>query len=204
MQSSKLIARTKKGRHDGLGTGDVLGSDRKRDSVQRFVQVQYVVGGGVFKVGREHRQGGPSVKGPWSARYVAVRFGDGTWRKSLQGRFMVLKCQSNLPDVVRTRHPAGGLSGGLDRRQQQSNKNPDDRDNDEQFDKRKAPRMPNLDSEQFISIGGSGCLDQWFLTTCGSSRFSGQPSWEFSVDEAIRESPSLLLWQATRLAPVQR
>jgi hypothetical protein len=86
---------------------------------------------------------------------------------------MVLKCQPNLTNVVRTRHPAGGLSGGLDRRQQQSNKNPDDRDDDEQFDKRKAPRMPNLDSEQFISIGGSGCSDQWFLKTCGSSRFLG-------------------------------
>jgi hypothetical protein len=86
---------------------------------------------------------------------------------------MVLKCQSNLTDVVRTGHPAGGLSGRLDRRQQQSNKNPDDRDNDEQFDKRKAPRMPNLDSEQVVSIGGSGCLDQWFLKTCGSSRFLG-------------------------------
>jgi hypothetical protein len=73
---------------------------------------------------------------------------------------MVLKRQSNLTDVVRTGHPAGRLSGRLDRRQQQSNKNPDDRDDHEQFDKRKAPRMPSLDSEQVVSIGGSGCSDQ--------------------------------------------
>jgi hypothetical protein len=86
---------------------------------------------------------------------------------------MVLKCQPDLPEVVRTGHPSGGLSGGLDRRQQQSNKNSDDRDDHEQFDKRKATRMPNLDSEQVVSIGGSGCSDQWFLTTCGSSRFLG-------------------------------
>jgi hypothetical protein len=116
---------------------------------------------------------------------------------------MVLKCQSNLTDVVRTGHPPGGLPGRLDRRQQQSNKHSDDRDDHEQFDKRKAPRMPNLDSEQVLSIGGSGCLNQWFLKTCGSSFFR-LAGLGFSVDEASRESPSLLLWQAKRLAPVQR
>jgi hypothetical protein len=51
---------------------------------------------------------------------------------------MVLKRQSNLTDVVRTGHPAGGLSGRLDRRQQQSNKNPDDRDDQRQLKQRKA------------------------------------------------------------------
>ena len=58
-------------------------------------------------------------------------------RQVAQAGNVVVQCQGNLPDVVHARCSPPRLPGGLDGRQQQADKNADDGDHHQQFDKRK-------------------------------------------------------------------
>jgi hypothetical protein len=51
--------------------------------------------------------------------------------------FVVVHGHRELVDIIRTHHPPSRLAAGLDRRQQHSDQDADDRDDDQQLDKRK-------------------------------------------------------------------
>ena len=55
---------------------------------------------------------------------------------SAPGIVEVVEPETDLPQVVSTLRPAGGLAGGLDGRQEQGDQDGDNGDDDEQFDKR--------------------------------------------------------------------
>ena len=57
-------------------------------------------------------------------------------------RMVVVQANPNLLQVVLTLGPSGGFAHFLNGREQESDENRDDRDDDEQFDQRKAGRTP--------------------------------------------------------------
>jgi hypothetical protein len=61
----------------------------------------------------------------------------------LAGRFVIDASHCDLANVVRTGHPTRCLAGRLHCRQKQSNQNPNDRNDHEQLDERKAPASLN-------------------------------------------------------------
>jgi hypothetical protein len=50
----------------------------------------------------------------------------------------------NLFEVVRALHPTGGLAGRLNRREKQTDQNPNNSDNNQKFDEREASSSFNL------------------------------------------------------------